>query len=233
MIELFKEIWTTVQHNKLRTALTGFAVGWGIFILIFLLGAGNGLINAQMKQSEEFLKNSMVVYGGWTTKPHAGFDTGRRIQLDNKDLQATSTAFSENIMKTGASLYKGSVVLRLGANYMANQTIEGTYPMRTEIDKIIIVHGRFINDIDIKERRKVIVLSQTQAKELLREGDALLGRDIIVNESVFRVVGITKDDSSSSNNVAYAPFTTISTIYNYGHRVDRIEFSVAGLATAE
>lgn len=233
MIELFKEIWATVQHNKLRTALTGFAVGWGIFILIFLLGAGNGLINAQMKQSEEFLKNSMVVYGGMTTKPHAGFNMGRRIELNNKDLQATSTAFSENIMKTGASLYKGGVVLRLGANYMANQTIEGTYPMRTEIDKITIVHGRFVNDIDIRERRKVIVLSQTQAKELLREGDALLGRDIIVNESVFRVVGITKDDSSSSNSVAYAPFTTISTMYNYGHRVDRIEFSVDGLATAE
>ena len=233
MIELLKEIWATVSHNKLRTALTGFAVGWGIFILIFLLGAGNGLINAQMKQSEQFLKNSMVVYGGMTTKAHAGFDIGRRIELDSRDLQVTSSNFTENIRKTGASLWKGSVIMRLGPNYMTNQTIEGTFPMRVEIDKIEIVHGRFINDIDIREKRKVIVLSQTQTKELFREGSGLLGKDIIVNGTVFRVIGISKDDSSSSNSVAYAPFSTISAMYNYGHRVYRIEFSVTGIATEE
>ena len=233
MIELLKEIWATVSHNKLRTALTGFAVGWGIFILIFLLGAGNGLINAQMKQSEQFLKNSMVVYGGMTTKAHAGFDIGRRIELDNRDLQVTSSNFTEHIRKTGASLWKGSVIMRLGPNYMTNQTIEGTFPMRVEIDKIEIVHGRFINDIDIREKRKVIVLSQTQTKELFREGSGLLGKDIIVNGTVFRVIGISKDDSSSSNSVAYAPFSTISAMYNYGHRVDRIEFCVTGIATEE
>lgn len=233
MIELLKEIWATVSHNKLRTALTGFAVGWGIFILIFLLGAGNGLINAQMKQSEQFLKNSMVVYGGMTTKAHAGFDIGRRIELNNRDLQVTSSNFTENIRKTGASLWKGSVIMRLGPNYMTNQTIEGTFPMRVEIDKIEIVHGRFINDIDIREKRKVIVLSQTQTKELFREGSGLLGKDIIVNGAVFRVIGISKDDSSSSNSVAYAPFSTISAMYNYGHCVDRIEFSVTGIATEE
>ena len=233
MIELLKEIWATVSHNKLRTALTGFAVGWGIFILIFLLGAGNGLINAQMKQSEQFLKNSMVVYGGMTTKAHAGFDIGRRIMLDSKDLPVTSSNFTENLTKAGASLWKGSVIMRLGPNYMTNQTIEGTFPMRVEIDKIEIVHGRFINDIDIREKRKVIVLSQTQTKELFREGSGLLGKDIIVNGTVFRVIGISKDDSSSSNSVAYAPFSTISAMYNYGHRVDRIEFCVTGIATEE
>lgn len=233
MIELLKEIWATVSHNKLRTALTGFAVGWGIFILIFLLGAGNGLINAQMKQSEQFLKNSMVVYGGMTTKAHAGFDIGRSIELNNRDLQVTSSNFTENITKAGASLWKGGVIMRMGANYMANQTIDGTFPMRVEIDKIEIVHGRFINDIDIREKRKVIVLSQTQTKELFREGSGLLGKDIIVNGAVFRVIGISKDDSSSSNSVAYAPFSTISAMYNYGHRVDRIEFSVTGIATEE
>lgn len=233
MIELFKEIWATVQHNKLRTTLTGFAVGWGIFILIFLLGAGNGLINAQMHQSERFLANSIVVFGGVTSKPHNGFDRGRRISLENRDLLTTSNNFEENIQETGATLWKGANTFSLGANYIVSQNLCGAYPVKVKIDKIEIVHGRFVNDIDIREKRKVIVLTQTQAKELSKDIAALLGNYIKVNDTMFRVVGISKDDKSGENNTAYSPFTTISTIYNYGHRVDRIEFTFGGVSTEE
>lgn len=233
MIELLKEIWATVQHNKLRTTLTGFAVGWGIFILIFLLGAGNGLINAQMHQSERFLANSIVVFGGVTSKPHNGFDRGRRISLENRDLLTTSNNFEENIQETGATLWKGANTFSLGANYIVSQNLCGAYPVKVKIDKIEIVHGRFVNDIDIREKRKVIVLTQTQAKELSKDIAALLGNYIKVNDTMFRVVGISKDDKSGENNTAYSPFTTISTIYNYGHRVDRIEFTFGGVSTEE
>ena len=233
MIELFKEIWATVQHNKLRTTLTGFAVGWGIFILIFLLGAGNGLINAQMHQSERFLANSIVVFGGVTSKPHNGFDRGRRISLENRDLLTTSNNFEENIQETGATLWKGANTFSLGANYIVSQNLCGAYPVKVKIDKIEIVHGRFINDIDLREKRKVIVLTQTQAKELSRDVAALLGKYIKVNDTMFRVVGISKDDKSGENNTAHSPFTTISTIYNYGHKVDRIEFTFGGVSTEE
>ena len=233
MIELFKEIWATVQHNKLRTALTGFAVGWGIFILIFLLGAGNGLINAQMQQSERFLANSMVVFGGWTSKPYNGFDQGRRIELNNRDMLATCNNFRENIQETGATLWKGGNTFSLGPNYVSAQNICGAYPVKLKIDKIEIVSGRFINEIDIRERRKVIVLTQTQAKELSRNANSLPGKYIRVNDSMFRVVGISKDDKSGENNTAYSPFTTISSIYNYGHNVDRIEFTFSGVSTQE
>ena len=233
MIELFKEIWATVQHNKLRTTLTGFAVGWGIFILIFLLGAGNGLINAQMHQSERFLANSIVVFGGVTSKPHNGFDRGRRISLENRDLLTTTNNFEENIQETGATLWKPGNTFSLGANYIASQNLCGAYPVKVKIDKIEIVHGRFINDIDLREKRKVIVLTQTQAKELSRDVAALLGKYIKVNDTMFRVVGISKDDKSGENNTAHSPFTTISTIYNYGYKVDRIEFTFGGVSTEE
>lgn len=233
MIELFKEIWSTVRHNKLRTALTGFAVGWGIFILIFLLGAGNGLINAQMQQSERFLANSMVVFGGWTSKPHKGFDRGRSINLDNKDLVTTSNSFKENIQQTGAVIWKGGSTFTLGANYVASQNICGAYPMKQKIDKIEIVHGRFINEIDIRDTRKVIVLTETQTKELTRDVPGILGKYVKVNEIMFMVVGVKKDDSSDENNTAFAPFSTISTIYNYGNNIDRVEFTFGGVDTEE
>ena len=233
MIELFKEIWATVQHNKLRTTLTGFAVGWGIFILIFLLGAGNGLINAQLHQSERFLANSIVVFGGVTSKPHNGFDRGRRISLENRDLLTTTNNFEKNIQETGVTLWKPGNTFSLGANYIASQNLCGAYPVKVKIDKIEIVHGRFINDIDLREKRKVIVLTQTQAKELSRDVAALLGKYIKVNDTMFRVVGISKDDKSGENNTAHSPFTTISTIYNYGHKVDRIEFTFGGVSTEE
>ncbi len=231
MIELLKEIWATVRHNKLRTALTGFAVGWGIFILIFLLGAGNGLINAHMHQSDRFLANSMVVFGGMTSKPHNGFDRGRRIELDNRDMLTTSNSFQENIGETGATLWKGGNTFSLNSNYIAAQNICGAYPVKMKIDKIRMVHGRFVNDIDIRYKRKVIVLTQMQAKELSKNVVELLGKYIKVNETMFRVVGISKDDASGENNTAYSPFTTISTIYNYGHRVDRIEFTIDDVFT--
>ena len=95
MRELIKEIWSTSKRNKLRTSLTGFAVAWGIFMLIFLLGAGNGLINAQLQQSDRRLSTSMQVYGGYTSKAYRGLKEGRDIQLRTQDLDITNRAFSD------------------------------------------------------------------------------------------------------------------------------------------
>ena len=96
MIELFKEIWSTAKRNKLRTSLTGFAVAWGIFMLIFLLGAGNGLINAQMQQSDRRLANSIQVWGGYTSKAHKGLKEGRRVALNDRDVKITDETFTQH-----------------------------------------------------------------------------------------------------------------------------------------
>ena len=109
MRELIKEIWSTSQRIKLRTSLTGFAVAWGIFMLIFLLGAGNGLINAQLQQSDRRLSTSMQVYGGYTSKAYRGLKEGRNIQLRTQDLDITNRAFSDNTQEVGALLSKYGV----------------------------------------------------------------------------------------------------------------------------
>lgn len=231
MIELLKEIWTTARRNKLRTSLTGFAVAWGIFMLIFLLGAGNGLINANMDQMNRFLTNSMMVFGGRTSKPYNGLKEGRRIELDYKDMHTTATSFKENVLEVGGMLFQGGITLTNGKNYVAAQSLTGVYPNSKEINKHEMLHGRFVNDIDIRDSRKVIVLSKDQAKELDRNYKNLVGRYIKVNNMMFLVVGIYKGDESGQNTDAYSAFTTVSTIYGRGDEADRIEFAFKGLET--
>ena len=103
MRDIIVEIWSTVRRNKLRTALTGFAVAWGIFMLIFLLGAGNGLINAMLLQNSKFLDNSMIVSGGMTTKAYNGLKEGRAIELNDRDMAVTGNTFSAKVDETGGS----------------------------------------------------------------------------------------------------------------------------------
>ena len=234
MRELIKEIWSTSKRNKLRTSLTGFAVAWGIFMLIFLLGAGNGLINAQLQQSERRLSTSMQVYGGYASKAYRGLKEGRDIQLRTQDLDITERAFSDNTQDVGAMLSQYGVNITYGDNYLSSQDLSGVYPSQQRINKVELLAGRFINDIDMKERRKVIVLCEEQAKELTKDPRALIGRQVNVGNISFQVVGITKDDKQSRNQSAYIPYHTLNAIYrgNAGE-VGVIQFEIKNLITED
>lgn len=129
---LLSEIWSTSKRNKLRTSLTGFAVAWGIFMLIFLLGAGNGLINAQLQQSDRFLANSMVVYGQNTSKAYNGLKEGRPIDLNDKDMIITDHVYAHQVGDVGGQLQQYSVNINYGDNYIAAQTLTGVYPSHTK-----------------------------------------------------------------------------------------------------
>lgn len=233
MRDIIVEIWSTVRRNKLRTALTGFAVAWGIFMLIFLLGAGNGLINAMMLQNSKFLDNSMMVGGGMTTKAYDGLKEGRSITLNDKDMAVTDNNFSSNVEETGGSYSVSGITVSQGANYVSS-TLEGVYPNEIEINKKEMLYGRFINDIDIEQKRKVLVLSEDDAKELMPQGtQRLVGSHVDVGGYAFRVVGVYKADRSGMKVSAYTAFTTIRTIYNKGDKVGTILFSFKGLDTQE
>lgn len=233
MRDIIVEIWSTVRRNKLRTALTGFAVAWGIFMLIFLLGAGNGLINAMMLQNSKFLDNSMMVGGGMTTKAYDGLKEGRSITLNDKDMAVTDNNFSSNVEETGGSYSVSGITVSLGANYVSS-TLEGVYPNEIEINKKEMLYGRFINHIDIEQKRKVLVLSEDDAKELMPNGtERIIGQYVDVDSLAFRVVGVYKADRSGMNTSAYTAFTTIRTIYNKGDEVGSIVFSFKGLDTQE
>lgn len=233
MRDIIVEIWSTVRRNKLRTALTGFAVAWGIFMLIFLLGAGNGLINAMLLQNSKFLDNSMIVSGGMTTKAYNGLKEGRAIELNDRDMAVTGNNFSPNVDETGGSVSQSGLTFSSGANYVGG-TLEGVYPNEIEINKKEMLYGRFINHIDIEQKRKVLVLSEDDAKELMPNGtERIIGQYVDVDSLAFRVVGVYKADRSGMNTSAYTAFTTIRTIYNKGDEVGSIVFSFKGLDTQE
>lgn len=229
MYDILNEIWSTAKRNKLRTALTGFAVAWGIFMLIFLLGAGNGLINATSKNSNRFLDNSMMVGGGVTSKAYDGLKEGRRITLDDDDISITERRFLENIDDVGAEITQGGVVITYGENYVSS-SLNGVYPNEAEINKIEMLHGRFVNQVDNSQMRKSIVLSENQTKELYRGDISLMvGKNVKVGNIAFRIIGIYKSDQSAMNAEAYTAFNTVRTMYNRGNKADNIVFTFHGL----
>ncbi len=231
MYDILEEIWSTARRNKLRTALTGFAVAWGIFMLIFLLGCGNGLINAQMKNMDDYLDNTMMVGGGRTSKAYNGLAEGRRIRLNDKDIHTTSTEYPNHIDGVVAEIEQSGVNVSLGSNYFS-ASLNGVYPSEEKISKIIMLAGRFINQTDLDMRRKSIVIDDSQAKELIQGNyEQLLGQYVKVGELAFRVVGITKSDKSQFSSDVYVPFTTLRTMYNLGDRADNIVFTFHGLET--
>ena len=135
MIELFKEIWSTAKRNKLRTSLTGFAVAWGIFMIIFLLGAGNGLINAQLDQQSRHLANSIKIFGGQTSKPFKGLEKGRFITLKESDVEITDKTFSDNTSNVGSEISVNGINISLGDNYISAQSLNGVYPSDKDINR--------------------------------------------------------------------------------------------------
>lgn len=231
--ELLTELWATARRNKLRTALTGFAVAWGIFMIIFLLGAGNGLINAVTQNSAKMLDNSMMVWGGLTSKPYNGLKEGRWVQLNDRDLDATRHEFAANIDEVGATVNRDNLTFSLGDNYY-NTTLSGVYPNEATINKKEMLFGRFINDIDISQDRKVVVISRSLAEQLVSHDVAqLVGRYINVGDFAFRVVGIYKTEENSSDDNAYTAFTTLRKMYGMGDKAGNIVFSFHGLNTEQ
>lgn len=233
MRELIKEIWSTSKRNKLRTSLTGFAVAWGIFMLIFLLGAGNGLINAQLQQSTRFLANSMRVFPGETSKAYKGLKEGRSITLNDKDILISNKTYGQYVDDVGGRLEQYNVNINYGDNYVASQSLVGVAPMHPKIDKTELIAGRFINEIDMKEQRKNVVLSRSQAKELCKDYRSLVGKNVKISNLNFQVVGIYKDDESRNNTEAFIAYSTIKTIYAKGDDAGSLEFTIKNLKTRE
>ncbi|MGN9179263.1 ABC transporter permease [Segatella copri] len=233
MRELIKEIWSTSKRNKLRTSLTGFAVAWGIFMLIFLLGAGNGLINAQLQQSTRFLANSMRVFPGETSKAYKGLKEGRSIMLNDKDILISNKTYGQYVDDVGGRLEQYNVNINYGDNYVASQSLVGVAPTHPKIDKTELIAGRFINEIDMKEQRKNVVLSRSQAKELSKDYRSLVGKNVKISNLNFQVVGIYKDDESRNNTEAFIAYSTIKTIYAKGDDAGSLEFTIKNLKTKE
>ncbi len=224
-----REILSTMRKNRLRSFLTGFSVAWGIFILIILLAAGNGLRNGVMYNFSNFSANRVEVWPNYTTKPWQGIRENRRLTFRNEDLEHLATDFPE------VEHYSGRIdhsdTLAYDKEYV-NGNLSGVAPAYAAIDFIVPTRGRFINEIDMQQHRKVIVLSPRMAEVLFREKDPI-GHYVRIGRMMFQVVGVYRDKEMNNNKPAYIPFTTAQQLYRSGTQVDELIFTVRGIQSEE
>lgn len=227
----FREIWSTIKKNKLRTFLTGFSVAWGIFMLIVLLGAGNGLKNGIMSNFRNIGYNRVETWTRYTSKPYQGMQINRKIRYKDEDLKFIPLQNPEVDLIT-AVIYR-SDTLAYGEEYNS-YSLQGVHPAKATMDNIEIPvgSGRFINEIDEREKRKVIVLSP-RMKEVLFKGKNPLGGYVKAGGIVYQVVGVYKGEESNYDAPAYIPFHTAQMLYKRGFGFADIIFTVKGISTQE
>ncbi|MBD8389290.1 ABC transporter permease [Dysgonomonas sp. BGC7] len=228
-----REILSTISKNKLRTFLTGIAVAWGIFMLIILLAAGNGLKNGVTSNFSHRAKNSVTLWPGWTSMPYNGMPSNRNIKFDYKDYDLIRNKIPE--VQYVSVRVDQSVTISYEKEYGA-WSLNGVTEEAAYINNIEVLtgNGRFLNKIDVQNRRKVVVISPDMKKVLFKDQDPI-GKYIVANNSIaFRVIGVYDDSNTFSNNPpAYIPFTTAQMLYNKGWGFRSIDFTVVGLDSKE
>lgn len=227
-----REILATISKNKLRTVLTGFAVAWGIFMLITLLSAGNGLRNGVTSNFASRAQNSITLWPGWTSMPYNGLPPDRQIKFDEKDYNLIRNKIPG--VEYVSPKVSQSVTLTFEKEYGAWR-LDGVSDEAQYINSIIIEsgNGRFLNKMDVDNRRKVIVISTEMKKVLFKEKNPL-GQYVVANGLAFQVVGVYDNKNQYMNNPpAYIPFTTAQMLYNKGWGFRQIDFTINGLKTIE
>lgn len=221
----WEEIWQTIKKHKLRTALTSFGVFWGIFMLVLLLGAGNGLHNGVL-QNFDIAKNAVFVWTEVTSVPYAGFQAGRQIDLTNEDYRALQKLKSLKTISPRirvSSRWGGGQINISYDNRDVSYTLMGDYPQYLEIQPLWITEGRFVNRFDIEQKRKVAVLGRRVKDDLFQDREAL-GEYIKINGVPFKVVGIFDSRASSEEarndiQVVHLPATTAQQTFNMGESI--------------
>ena len=219
-IDKWQEILLTMRKNKLRTVLTAFSVAWGIFILIVLLGSGNGLKNAIMQNFANNAQNAFDVYPGWTSKDYDGFKKYRRINLYTSDLNVLQKKLpaASNLSPT-ISTWNGNVNY---GNAYGNYSVRGIMPNHINIEQSTVTKGRYINDVDIRMWRKVAVIGKEVDKNLFK-GENPIGKYIKIENTPFLVVGVFSDVNWGNQKI-FIPYSTAQIFFNSGKNVSDISF---------
>ena len=215
-----REVWDAMMRNKMRVTATGIAVASGIFLLIVLLGAGNGIIHTLEQNSEGLNLDAINIWPGMTSKPWNGLKEGRSIQLKDEDRKALLKQHSDAVLSGLAQLEKTETA-NVGHKHFT-VSLMGVFPTYTEFENIQILRGRFLNQIDLKERRRVVVMDEKAEASLFGKNTNAVGRDVRVGQCMFRIVGVQKNDFAFSNNTFYAPFTTVQSIYGGSQNIGNI-----------
>ena len=221
--DTWTEIFDTISKNKLRTFLSGFTVAIGIFIFIILTGFGNGLTNTFQSFFGDDATNILRVFPNRTSKPYKGYKAKRRIDLDNSDLADIKLNFPLFLEGITPRISRGAVVKY--KNNSDNYQTRGVGPAHQEAEKTILMKGRFINEDDIKNKTKYIVIGRRVALDLFGEEDPM-GKFIDVGDTVFKIIGVFQDSGGEyEESYLYIPYTTRQLIEKGNDKVDQIILS--------
>ena len=224
-LDKWQEIFSTIAKNKLRTFLTAFSVAWGIFMLVILLGAGNGLRNGVLNMFKDDAINSISIRSGQTSLPHKGLQPGRRIQFTNEDFDAIKERVEGVEYMTSRFNINAQLTISYGTEYGAF-SVRSVHPEHKYLEKTLVKRGRFINEFDLKYNRKVTSIGY-KVQEALFFNEDPIGKYIKINGIAFKVVGIFEDDGQEGETeILYLPVTTAQQIFNGANRVNQILLTV-------
>lgn len=228
-IDKWQEILATIKKNKMRTFLTGFSVAWGIFMLMVLLGSGNGLSNGVSENFMHDAINGMWFWSGETSIPYKGLKEGRQIRFTNADYEIIKGI--QGIEKTsGRYIIRGNT-FSYGNEY-GNYSAITCHPDLLDVESIKIIEGRFVNEIDIKQARKTVVLGKDIYEALFKDKEAI-GEYVKVNNIPFKVVGICKEGGGTRHRNAYIPVSTGQKIFNGSNRLHNFALTIDAKTLAE
>jgi len=228
-MDFWREIFMALSRNKLRTFLTGFAISWGIFILIVLLAAGNGLMNGVSEEFSDQSTNVYMIYGGETSIPFKGHGTNRSIRFTDKDIRFLETEVKE-VDQVSPRIYQNGF-----ANFgdkSGSIFVQGVRPVFKDINNVKMLKGRFISELDEKSSEKFIVIDDNLSKKLFENEASPLGQFVIVNGIAYKVVGVCESEGRSDGGNGYVPFSTMKKITRQS-RYWMLHFTVKGLETKE
>ncbi len=219
-IDSWREIFQSINKNKLRTILSGFTISFAILLFTLLFGIVNGLQNFFTQAFVDDANNSMFVRTWKTTKPYKGLQSGRRIQLKNKDLDYIVENYEDKIQYISARKYLSAQVVY--KNNQDNYNIRAVHPDHRYLEKTIIDEGRFINQLDLSQKNKVIVIGRLVKKDLFGERVAI-GKYVNMNNISYKIVGVFSDEGGDreERNI-YMPITTAQKLYGNNDFIDNI-----------
>jgi putative ABC transport system permease protein len=237
-LDKWEEIWLTMKQHKLRTALTAFGVFWGIFMLVILLGAGNGLRNGAM-QNFDIAKNAVFAWTAETTVPFEGFDAGRSVQLNNEDLAALRRLDEVDIIAPRLRVgnrFSGQALPIVRGDKSVAFLIMGDVPEFLEIKPYILEQGRFLNEIDMQRSRKVAVIGKRVRDELFDPEEDAIGDYVRIGGVPFQVVGVFDtrvmgEQAINELQTVHVPLSTAQRTFNLANHIDWFGFIPAAGAT--
>ncbi|MEO8703744.1 MAG: ABC transporter permease, partial [Kofleriaceae bacterium] len=233
----WSEVLVTVGRNKLRTALTTIAVAWGIFVLVFLLGLGNGLDNGMRKNFARDATNGVWVWANKTGMPWGGYDVGRRITFDNRDYErATHVRGIDHISGRhfiGGNRRIGAMITKRGGKANSFE-VSAVHSDAIFLEAHEMAQGRFLTPIDIMQKRKSVVLGRPVADFLFEEGENPVGEWVVVANVPFQVVGVFTDPGGmEQERQMYIPISTAQLAFNGADRVGMLQFTLGDATPAE